>query len=310
MRFKIATQQPQQGSWLKYGGVLLLGITFLMFLGMLLFSSISTPFFGKCIGVVEISDEITTRTTPQSLFSNEIPGSEEIAAAIKALDKREDVEAVLFVVDSPGGSVVATHEIYDAIKGLKKPKVAYFREIATSGAYYLSTGADYIISEPDTLTGSIGVIMTLSDLTGLLDKIGANITTIKSGESKDIGSFARPMSEKERAILQALVDEIFSEFKSIVIENRGVRLNAEKFNEILDGRVLSGRQAKEAGLVDALGNKQSAIRKAAEFANITEEEPSVCKITVSSTQGGLFDVRSYIPAIFSQQEKKISVKYE
>jgi protease-4 len=310
MRVKISSQQPQQGAnWLKYGGILLLGIAFLVFLGILLFSSISTPLFGKCVAVVELNQEITTESVPASLFVEGMPGSEEIAAAIKELDSRDDVGAVVFVVNSPGGSVVATREIYDAVKGLEKPKVAYFREVAASGAYYVSSAADYIISEPNALTGSIGVIMTLSDMSGLFEKIGLNMSAITSGEAKDIGSFARPMTEKERQILQALVDEIFSEFKSIVLENRGSRLNMEKFDEILDGRVVSGRQAKKIGLVDELGNKQAAISKAAQLANITDKEPAICEIELSSQSQGLFNARSLL-SIFEKNARKVSVKYE
>lgn len=310
MRIKLSSQpQPNGGNWLKYGGVILLGLAFLVFLGILLFSSVSTPLFGKCVAVVDIKGEITTSSSPPGLFSEAVPGSEEIASTIEGLNRRDDVGAVVFVVDSPGGSVVATREIYDAVKGLDKPKVAYFREVAASGAYYISTGADYLISDPDALTGSIGVIMTLSDMSGLFGKIGYNVTAIKSGDTKDIGTYARPMTGKERQILQALVDEIFAEFKGIVIANRGPRLDMSRFNEILDGRVLSGRQAKEAGLVDALGTKKDAIRKAAQLANITDEEPSICEIKVSSSGSDIFGMRALIPGLM-QNTKKVSVKYE
>ncbi|MDD5336849.1 MAG: signal peptide peptidase SppA, partial [Candidatus ainarchaeum sp.] len=217
---------------------------------------------------------------------------------------------VLFVVDSPGGSVVGSQEIYRAVKNLSKPKVAYFRETAASGAYYLSTGADYIISEPSALTGSIGVIMTLADLSGLFEKIGYNMTDIISGESKDMGSPGRPLTAKERTILQTLVDEIFQDFKSAVISNRGSRLNMAKFNEILDGRVVSGKQAREIGLVDAVGSKQDAILKAAQMGNITDAEPRLCEISTSSGSGGLFGASSMLGGLFSQTQKKVSVKYE
>lgn len=310
MRIRLSSQQQAQGSnWLKYGGVILLGLAFLVFLGILLLSSASTPLFGKCVAVVGIKDEITTSSSPPTLFSDAVPGSEDIASTIEALNKRDDVGAVVFVIDSPGGSVVATREIYDAVKGLDKPKVAYFREVAASGAYYIASGTDYIISDPDALTGSIGVIMTLSDMSGLFGKIGYNVTAIKSGDTKDIGTYARPMTEKERQILQSLVDEIFAEFKGIVVANRGPRLDMARFSEILDGRMLSGRQAKEAGLVDALGTKKDAIMQAARLANITDEEPSICEIKVSSASSDIFNMRALIPALF-QNTKKVSVRYE
>lgn len=310
MRIK-SISQSQNPNWLKYGGIILLGIAFLVFLGILLLSSVSVPVLGsKCVAIVNINQEITTESEQASLFAEGIAGSEEIADSIRELDKRDDVGAVLFVMNSPGGSVVATREIYDAVKNVSKPKVAYFREVAASGAYYISAGTDYIISEPNALTGSIGVIMTLADMTGLFEKLGLNFTAIKSGESKDIGSSSRPMTDKEREILQSLVDEIFNDFKSIVIENRGSRLSMAKFEEILDGRVVSGRQAKSIGLVDELGNKRDAIMKAAELANITDEEPTLCEIDVSSTEAGLFDASAFITQISGKNSNKVSVRYE
>ncbi len=313
MRIKAFAQTAQEGNWIKYGGAVLLGLAFLIFLGVLLLSSSSGSVLGgKCVAVVDINQEITTASTPPSLFSAGSPGSEEIANSIDALNKRDDVGAVLFVVDSPGGSVVGTREIYDSVKGLNKPKVAYFREVAASGAYYLSTGTDYIISEPDALTGSIGVIMTVTELSGLLDKLGINATAIKSGESKDIGSESRPMTDKERAILQTMVNEIFDEFKGVVVQNRGSKLNTAKFNEILDGRVVSGRQALAIGLVDALGTKKDAIRKAAALGNITDAEPNLCQIDTGGGTGGLFGASLRLPGIseIAGLGKKASVKFE
>lgn len=307
----ISANAANSGNLLKYGGVLLLGAAFLIFLGVLVFSSISGSVLGgsKCVAVVNIQNEITTQSSPAGLFSSGVAGSEDIAAAIDSLNSRDDVGAVLFVVDSPGGSVVASREIYDSVKALDKPKVAYFREVAASGAYYISAGTDYIVSDPDALTGSIGVIMTMSDLSGLFGKIGYNVTAIKSGEMKDIGSEGRPITDKERMVLQTLVDEIFSEFKSIVVENRGSRLDMARFDEILDGRVVSGRQAKEIGLVDALGTKKDAIRKAAQMANITDAEPSICSVEVSGTSGNIFNVKALIPGVLDDV-KKVSVRYE
>jgi len=316
----IKQTQIQNSAWLKYAGALLLAFAFLVFLGILLFSSISTPLFGKCVAVVTIDQEITSRSSAPGLFSEAAPGSEDIAAAIDALNERDDVGAVLFVMDSPGGSTLGSREIYASVKNLDKPKVAYFREVAASGAYYISAGTDYIISEPDALTGSIGVIMTLSDMSGLFEKIGYNMTAIKSGEVKDIGSSARPVTPKERAILQSIVDEVFSEFKSVVLTNRGSRLDTERFNEILDGRVVSGRQAKEIGLVDATGTRKDAIAKAAALANITDEVPRLCEVSASQPgSGGLFSSSSFLSGLFNgiakglgsgADAKKVSVRYE
>ena len=240
------------------------------------------------------------------MLSSALPSSEEIANKIEELDKREDVGAVVFVINSPGGSVVASREIYTSIVNLSKPKVGYFREVAASGAYYISTPLDYIISDPATLTGSIGVIITFSDLSGLFEKIGYNSTSIKSGELKDIGSSDRPITDKEREIIQAAVDEIFEDFKSIVLKHRGSKLNKAKFEEILDGRVITGKQAKAIGLVDELGNKKDAINKARELAGLPEDAPT-CEISVVSSSSGLFGLNS----LFSPSSSKgIEVKFQ
>lgn len=303
--------------WLKYGGVILLGLSFLIFLAILIFSSLSVGLFNECVGIIEITDEITTRGTPDSIFMEGIPGSEDISATMEKINARDDIGAVVIVIESPGGSVVASHEIYQAIKNLKKPKVAYLREIATSGGYYISTGADYIISEPNAITGSIGAIMVLSDMSGLFEKIGYNMTVIKSGELKDIGSPSRHLTEKEQQVLQTLINEIFADFKSIILENRGTRLDKERFNEILDARIVSGRQAKEIGLVDALGNKKDAVKKAAELANITSKEPNLCYISTSGKSTSIFDMRAFISALHNTIQdgighniKKVNVRYE
>ena len=299
-------------NWIKYGGALLLLGVFAIFIAILVFSVISNSLMGKCVAVVNIDGEITTASSPQSLFSSFSPGSEDIARTVKALNSRDDVGAVLFVINSPGGGVVATREIYDAVKELDKPKVSYFREMAASGGYYVATATDYIVSEPLALTGSIGVRMTLNDLSGLLDKIGVNFTEIKSGEQKDMGSPYRPMTAEERQVLQTLVDEIFEDFKSAVVSGRGEKLDMAKFNKILDARVVSGKQAKEIGLVDELGNKGDAIMAAARLANITDENPRICQIQISSSaSSGLFDTSALIQAIKGGTGgTKVSVKYE
>lgn len=252
------------------GTGMLLVIAFLLLVALFfIFSSFTPAIMGKCVAVVNIDQELAVDGTPSSLLSAGTPGSEDIADTIDSLNNRDDVGAVLFVVNSPGGSVVATHDIYNSVKSLNKPKVAYFREVAASGAYYLSTGTDYIISDPDALTGSIGVITTVTDLSGLLDKLGINVTEVKSAPHKDIGSEFRNMTPEEQTIMQNLINDVYGEFKSVVMENRKGKLNMADFDNITDGRVFDGRQALKEGLVDAVGTKKDAIMKAAELGNIT-----------------------------------------
>ena len=244
-------------------------------------------FSQDCIAEVDISGELATQEIPSTMFSEGIAGSETIAKRIKELNDRSDVKSVLFVVNSPGGGIVASKEIFDAIRDLKKPKVVYFREVAASGGYYISTPADWIVSEPDALTANIGARAEAIDFSGLMDKIGVNHTSIKSGENKDMGSPFREMTPKEKQIFESIINESYQEFKSTVIKYRGDKLRKE--DEIFDSRVMSGRQAYAHGLVDQLGNKQDAIDKAGELGGF-EGEPRICKIDMSpeSSIGGLF----------------------
>jgi len=268
-----------------------IGFVFLMVFGLVSLSTGTKNPFGKCVGVVEIDGEITTAGTTQSLFAEGSAGSYEISKRIEKINERDDVAAVLFVINSPGGSVVAANEIYRAIDGLEKPKVAYLREVAASGGYYIATPADYIVSEPDALTGSIGVIMSTYEIGDLLGSMGVREVAIKSGKMKDIGTPFRNMTEEEKALLGAAVQEIFEEFKGVVITQRGNRLNREMFEEITDGRVLTGRMALQAGLVDAVGSREDALKKAAELGGIQHDgEVPVCEIDVGGAQGGLFSM--------------------
>ncbi len=308
-------QKPKSGLSI-YIVVFLLAAGFLILVALVIgFSSSSGQSFliggGQCIAVVNIDQEITVADSAPSLFSGGQSGSERIADAIYSLNKRDDVAGVLFVINSPGGSVVATREIYKSVKELKKPKVAYFREVAASGGYYISTPMDYIISDPDAITGSIGVIATFTDMSSLFEKVGINATAIKSGVHKDIGSPAREMTDEERNILQVIVNETFDEFKSVVIEGRKGKLNLEKFGQITDGRILSGRQAKEVGLVDALGDKRDAVKKTAELAGLPNAgEPRTCEVTIREQEKGLFGLESVFRGLFSKPEGKVSLRLE
>jgi protease-4 len=294
--------QPRADGGLLLGTGLVLVLIFVVIIALFfILSSYNSSLVGKCVAVVNLDQEISVAgTAPGILGGDGSMGSDDIAATIDGLNQRDDVGAVLFVVNSPGGSVVATHEIYDAVKGLDKPKVAYFREVAASGAYYVATGTDYIVSDPDAITGSIGVIATFTDFADLLQKVGVNVTAIKSGPYKDIGSEFRNMTPEEADILQTMINETYNEFRNIVITNRGSRLNLAKFNAIADGRILSGRQAYAVGLVDQLGTKKDAILKAAQLANMTAssaDDVRLCPISTTIPSQGLFGLDSIIRSL-------------
>lgn len=186
-------------------------------------------------------------------------------------DYRDDpsIRAVVVRIQSPGGVVGPTQEIYDAIRRVRnqgKPVVASMGSVAASGGYYLAAAATRIVANPGTLTGSIGVIMQLAEIEGLLRKVGVRYEVIKAGRFKDSASFARPMTPEERAVLQAVLDDMHDQFVSAIAEGR--RLGKDRVRALADGRVYSGRMARDLGLVDALGGLDEAVRLAGELGGI------------------------------------------
>jgi protease-4 len=186
------------------------------------------------------------------------------------------VKAIVLRIDSPGGGVVPSQEIHDAVKRVRqkhsKLVIASMGTVAASGGYYIAAATDRIIANPGTLTGSIGVIMELANVEGLMKKIGVESVVVKSGARKDIGSPFRAMSPDDRRILQTVMDDVHSQFIEAVAEGRALDITAVK--AIADGRIFTGRQAKDVKLIDDLGDLNEAIRLAADMAGI-EGEPRV-----------------------------------
>lgn len=183
----------------------------------------------------------------------------------------ESVRAVVLRVDTPGGTVVAAQEIHRALQrlreGSRKKVVVSMGDLAASGGYYVACAADRVLASPGTLTGSIGVIMQFPNYQGLLGKIGLGTNTIKSGEFKDLGNGAREMTDRDRKLLQGLVDDVYAQFVEVVAAGR--RIPAERVRTLADGRVFSGRQALALGLVDELGDLDAAIAAAGRLAGIS-----------------------------------------
>ena len=198
-------------------------------------------------------------------------GADYIAGRLKALRKNPHIKAVVLRINSPGGTVGAIQEIHSEVLELKKEGkkvVASLGDIAASGGYYIASAADEIVANPGTLTGSIGVLMGITNLEGLFGKLGIEIETIKSGNYKDIGSASRKLTEEERKLLQELVDSAYEQFLEAVKEGRAGVMPEEKIEEVCDGRIMTGKQAKGIGLVDELGNLEDSIRTAAQLAGI------------------------------------------
>ena len=234
-----------------------------LFIGFIVISIIFSFFYvsGDKVGVLEI----------KGLISD----SSEINKAIAAFRDREDIKAIVLRIDSPGGAVGPSQEIYREVIKLKKEKkvvVASMGSVAASGGYYIAAAADQIVANPGTITGSIGVIIEFANVQELLDKLGLKGVVIKSGKFKDTGSPLREMDDEERSIVQGVVNDIHRQFVAIVAENRKLDINDVK--DIADGRIFSGAQAQKARLVDKLGNLEDAIELASNLAGI-EGKPHV-----------------------------------
>lgn len=202
--------------------------------------------------------------------------SREIIEELKEYNSNESVKAILLRIDSPGGAVAPSQEIYEEVKKIrdegKKKIVTSMGSVAASGGYYIASVSDKIVANPGSITGSIGVIMELANVSGLMKKVGVESVIIKSGKYKDIGSVFRTMTKEERDLLQGMMDDVHDQFIEAVAVGRDIK--KERLIPIADGRVFTGRQAKELGLVDEIGNMQDAIRITADMAGIVGE-PSI-----------------------------------
>src|SRR5262245_27943613 len=200
-------------------------------------------------------------------------GGVETDAIVRTLGDYRDnasVAAVVLRVNSPGGVVAPTQEIFSAVERVRaagKPVVASMGAVAASGGYYVAVAANRIYANPGTLTGSIGVVMQLANVEGLLKKVGVDYVVVKAGTFKDIGSIARAMKPEERQVLQALLDDVYGQFVKAVAERRG--LDEKTVKSFADGRIYSGQQARALKMVDEMGGLEDAIEAAAKLAGIS-----------------------------------------
>jgi protease-4 len=223
-------------------------------------SKVLSLFSGDGVGVLQIEGAID-----DSRF---------VLAELRRFRQTSWIKAVVVRIDSPGGAVAPTQEIFEEIQRTKKKKpcIASMGSVAASGGYYIASACDKILANPGTMTGSIGVIMQLSNFEELMKKIGVKGVNIKSGANKDIGSPFQPLSPEGREILQALVDNVHGQFVTAVAKGRG--MDEARVRKLADGRIYSGAQAKELGLVDQLGTLEDAIDLAAKQAGL-DGEPAV-----------------------------------
>ncbi len=215
---------------------------------------------GERVAIIEVEGVITA--------------SREVVEKIQQYAESESIKAIVLRVDSPGGGVGPAQEIYRELMKIrdKKTLVTSMGSVAASGGYYVACATHTIFANPGTITGSIGVIIEFANMEELLDKIGLKAVVIKSGRYKDILSPTRELEQDEQALIQGVVDSIHGQFIDAVAEGRS--LERETVAGIADGRIFSGQQARELGLVDELGNLDDAVRAAAKLAGI-EGEPDV-----------------------------------
>ncbi|MCX7835337.1 MAG: signal peptide peptidase SppA [bacterium] len=219
-------------------------------------------------------DSIVAKTHQVGVVEIEGPirDSKTVIEWIEKLRKDKNIKSVVVRINSPGGAVAPSQEIYSALLRLKKsgkPVVASMSSVAASGGYYIAVAADTIVANPGTITGSIGVILTFPIYDKLADKVGVKVEVIKSGKLKDVGNPFRNLTPDERAYLQASLDDTYEQFTSAVAEQR--ELPIDSVLKLADGRIYTGQQAYRVGLVDVLGTFQDAVRIAAKMGGIVGE---------------------------------------
>ena len=231
---------------------LVLGSVMVIALNML--SPSSDLFFTEKIGIISVEGTISASQT--------------VTSQLVKYRKDKGIKAIILKINSPGGSIAPSQEIYREIQKTipVKKVVAAMGTVAASGGYYIAAAANKIVANPGTITGSIGVIMEFVRVEELLNKIGVDLEIIKSGEFKDIGSPDRKLTKRERELLDVMIMDMQKQFVEAIVRGRGLSL--EKVQAIADGRIFSGAQAKELGLVDFLGNFQDAIEITKELAGI------------------------------------------
>jgi protease IV len=196
---------------------------------------------------------------------------------LKDYVKDSSIKAIVLRIDSPGGAVAPSQEIYEEVRkaAVKKKIVVSMGSVAASGGYYIASAATKIFANPGTLTGSIGVIMEIPNFSGLMNKVGVKTEVIKSGKHKDIASVFRGIGKEEREILQSALDNVHEQFITAVSEGR--KMLIDDVRKIADGRIFTGEQALKAGLVDELGNLDDAVKAAAKLSGIKGEPEVVTK---------------------------------
>ena len=241
-------------------------------IGAVVFMAHKGPHGGGDIGLIRIEGVITSGRGSASFLGESGAGAERIIDMLEEFRKNDSLKSLVLRINSPGGSAAGSQEIYQEIMRLRsegKKVTVSMGDVAASGGYYIASAANRIYADPASLTGSIGVIMEAADIHELLNRFGVELSAIKSGKHKDMGSSSRPMTSEERKIFQGLINDVFDQFVTDV--SKGRKLSKKEVLRLADGRVYTGRQALKLKLIDRTGSLEDALKAAAKDAGIKGE---------------------------------------
>lgn len=226
---------------------------------------------GDRIGLLYITGVISSgSSTPSGLMGGGSSGSDSIVRLLRKSSENSNLKAIIIRINSPGGSAAASQEVYNEVMRIRKKTdikvIVSLGDVAASGGYYIASAGEQIVANPATITASIGVIMKYMNFEGLMDKVGMEAIVMKSGKLKDMGSPYREMTEEERELMQASLGNIHEQFIADVAKGRN--MDIEDVRKVADGRILTGEQALDAGLIDTIGGLQDAIEIAGELTGL------------------------------------------
>ncbi len=275
----------------------------------LLDSPISGDLVNNGIAVVRIEGPILLSSSG-SLLGRASASSDDIIKNLEKAENNNGVKAIILEINSPGGTVVASKEVADKVKSIQKPTIALIREVGASGAYWIASSSDLIIADELSITGSIGVISSYLQFSGLLDNYNVTYERLVTGEFKDTGSPFKELTQSERNMLQSKLNIIEAKFVSDVAKNRKMKLG--DVQKLANGEFYLGIEAKQNGLIDLTGNKALAIQKAKEMANITKEnvveyvkKPSLLNVFENLASEASFSIGQGIGTSLTKEEPLI-----
>jgi protease-4 len=245
---------------------------------------------GPKVALIHVNGVIDSGSS-DGIFSSDTAGSEKLVEQLEKARKDSSVKAIVLRINSPGGSAAASEEIYNEILRVRerKPVYASMGDVAASGGYYIAAACNRVYANSATATGSIGVIMESPNLSGLFKKLGVDMQVVKSGKYKDMGNPARPLTSEERQLIQGMIDNTYEQFVTAV--SNGRRMPIGKVKSLATGRVYTGQQAKNLGLVDDIGGLRETILAAGKSGGISGE-PKVAKYGRQGGLAGLFENKS------------------